>query len=197
MKYKFKSIFQFLIGFINCSEPDEPHPIPNLALTPRVTWLDLIFPSTVFPECRRVQALICSVSPGKVLNFPASLPPCLYTGVRRHARAVEGLTAPMPGVGLAAGSAGGVRQGQVPPTPSRVCPLSMALPCPLSGAQAVSLPSHAALRAPSTRKLAQISPLGAPHPVTLPRGSHHETGGKEQDKHEIHKAGTQLLGCKR
>ena len=57
----------------------------------------------------------------------------------------------------------------------------MALPCPLSGTQAVSLPSHAALRAPSTRKLAQISPLGVSHPVTLPCGSHHETGGKEQD----------------
>ena len=40
--------------------------------------------------------------------------------------------------------------------------------------------------------------LWEPHTlVTLPRGSHHETGGKEQDKHEIHKAGTQLLGCKR
>ena len=91
-------------------------------------------------------------------------------------------------------------QRMLPPVPGSLHgPLSpsMALPCPLSGAQAIFLPSHAALRAPSTRKLAQISPLGAPHPVTLPRDSHHETGGKEQDKHEIHKAGTQLLGCKK
>ena len=78
------------------------------------------------------------------------------------------------------------------------CPLSMALPCPLSGTQAISLPSHAALRAPSTRQRAQISPLGVLHPVTLPRGSHHETGGRGQDMNTRHiKEGRSYWDAKR